>query len=365
VSRGCLALALLLLLPLFWAPALAQPNYWTALNFRVTFFGNGTVLVEELLHPFTAEGRSLLEDEEVEEHMRNSTREFLNYALLMFTDRPDRILHRAAVRMDKRYGESVYCDVSGTGRMEELRGAYVFPVLIYLDMSTLVTPLGGDVYQVKVRDSFTSSDPRSWIDVIEFRFQGVQLVNYTWAPDYANGPVEVREGRLVWRNHNELEAPDYYIFTLRLPGFKYEGVPPEVFAIIREVVFAGTELTVVVENVGSISGYAVVWVKGEGVDQARKVFLNPRDRRTVLFPYVPSRNCTVLLISGSKVLDERSVSSGAPAATPPQQELRILLPLLIVLLVAIVLAACMLAARAAGKKWEKDTTTSSGAQVEA
>jgi len=255
-------LALLLLLSLQRALASAQPNYWTALNFRVTFYGNGTVLVEELLHPFTAEGRSLFEDKEVERHLRNSTGEFLNYALLMFTDRPDRILYRAAFRMDKKYGERVYCDVSGTGTMKEFLGAYVFPVLIYLNLSTFVTPLGDDTYQVRVRDSFTSSDPRSWVDVIEFRFEGAQLINYTWAPAYAKGPVEDREGRLVWRNHNELEAPDYYIFTLRLPGLKFEGAPPEVSAVIREVILSGTTLTVLVENTGLTSGYAVVWVRG-------------------------------------------------------------------------------------------------------
>jgi hypothetical protein len=353
MSGRCLALALLLLLSPWWALASAQPNYWTALNFRVTFFGNGTVLVEELLHPFTAEGRSLFEDREVEAHLRNSTGEFLNYALLMFTDRPDRILYRATLRMDKRYGERVYCDVSGAGRMEEFLGAYVFPVLIYLNMSAFVTPLGDGAYQVRVRDSFTSSDPRSWIDVIEFRFQGARLVNYTWAPAYANGPAEAGEGRLVWRNHNELEAPDYYIFALLLPGFKYEGVPPEVRAAIREAFLEGTRLTVVVENTGLTSGYSVVWVRGGSVDQARRVFLNPRERRVVVFPYVPPGNYTVLLLSGSKVLDERAVLPGVPAPAPAFRELQRLLPLVLLAVAAIALAALALAR----KRKEKETTT--------
>lgn len=353
MRRCFFALTILLLLP-WWALASAQPSYWTVLNFRVTFFGNGTVLVEELLHPFTAEGRSLFEDVEVEKHLRNSTGEFLRYALLMFTDKPDRILYRAAFKMDRRYGERVYCDVSGTGRMEEFVGAYVFPVLIYLNMSTFVTALGNGTYQVRVRDSFTSSDPRSWIDVIEFRFKGVQLVSYTWMPDYANGPVEVGEEKLVWRNHNELEAPDYYIFTLRVPDFRFEGVPPEVSAVIREAVLAGAELTVVVENIGLASGYALIWVRGEGVDQARKVFLNPEERRTVVFPYVPPGSYTVVLISGSVVLDERSVLPGALAT--PQQDARKRLPPLLPILALLVLAAVALIVYMSRRRWKKETT---------
>ncbi len=358
MSRGCLVLALLLLLSLQWALASAQPNYWTALNFRVTFYGNGTVLVEELLHPFTAEGRSLFEDKEVERHLRNSTGEFLNYALLMFTDRPDRILYRAAFRMDKKYGERVYCDVSGTGTMKEFLGAYVFPVLIYLNLSTFVTPLGDDTYQVRVRDSFTSSDPRSWVDVIEFRFEGAQLINYTWAPAYAKGPVEDREGRLVWRNHNELEAPDYYIFTLRLPGLKFEGAPPEVSAVIREVILSGTTLTVLVENTGLTSGYAVVWVRGTGVDQARRVFLNPRERKAVVFPYVPPGNHTVVLLSGSKVLDEQPALPGAPDHAPQRQDARSILLFIVIALSALALTAYMLA-----RKRKKKDAVSAGATL--
>ncbi|MEM0335269.1 MAG: hypothetical protein QXT33_02540 [Thermofilum sp.] len=292
--------------------AAAQPSYWLALNFRLTFYGNGTVLVEELIHPFTPEGKSLLEDREVESDLRNSIADLLRYVLLMFSDRPETILYRVGPVLDKRYGESVYCDITGTGSMSRFLGAYTLTVYVYLNRSTFVEDLGGGVYRVSIRDSFTSMDPRSWIDVIAFSFrEGAALLEVEWAPEYARGPVERGEGALLWMNTNELEAPDFYIFTVKLPGFKYAGIPPEVEAFIMSARLEGSKATVVVVNRGVSSGYVIVWLKGEQVDQARRVFLNPKDRVEVTFSDVPPGNHTVVLISGTSAIDRKLLSTAA------------------------------------------------------
>lgn len=304
--------AMLLALASVTRDAAAQPAYWLALNFRLTFYGNGTVLVEELVHPFTPEGKSLLEDREIEADLRNSTADFLRYVLLMFSDRPETILYRVGPVLEKRYGESVYCDITGTGSMVKLLGAYTLTVYVYLNRSTFVEDLGGGVFRVSVRDSFTSTDPRSWIDVIAFSFEeGADLLEVSWAPEYAREPVKKSEKNLLWMNTNELEAPDFYIFTVKLPGFKYAGIPPEVEAVILSARLEGDKATVVVLNTGTSSGYVIVWLKGEGVDQARRVFLNPKDRREIVFHDVPPGNHTVILISGTSVVGKRSLAAAA------------------------------------------------------
>lgn len=305
-------IALLLALILTPLEAPAQPSYWLALNFRLTFYGNGTVLVEELLHPFTPEGKSLLEDKEVESDLKNSTAELLRYVLLMLTEYPEKLHYRLGPVLDKRYGEEVHCDVSGTGSMTRFAGAYVLTAVVYLNTSSFVEDLGNNTFRISVRDSFTSSDPRSWIDVIIFRFgDAATVLQVRWAPAYAQGPSKEGENTFVWMNTNELEAPDFYIFTVKLPGLKYVGVPPEVKAAILSARFADGRATVELVNTGTSSGYVIVWLKGSGVDQARKVFLNPGEKTELVFQYVPPGNYTVTLISGASVLDEKILAETA------------------------------------------------------
>lgn len=302
------------------APAAAQPSYWIALNYRVTFLGDGSALVEAVLHPFTIEGRSLFGDPEVELDMNSSIAGLANYTLLMFSDNP-RLLRYGPFLYEKRLSEIVKCDVANTGRLSEFEGAYVLSVRVYLNTSSYVKPYGGSTFEAKVRDSFTSIDVRSWIDVIEFRFEGVKLLSYRWEPPFAQGPVEVGEGYLLWVNFNEPQAPDFYVFVIEAPGFAYIGEPPEVSATFSSLEYDGSQLRVVITNTGSAGGYAYVRVVEAGREQARKVYLAAGGSREVVFPEVRGASVEVELYSGSVLLEKRvvepSVTERAPQRPTP------------------------------------------------
>jgi len=306
-------------------PALAQEGYWVALNYRVTLYGNGTALVEAKLHPFSLDGRSLFGSAEVERDLNSSVQRMLTYTLLMFSDNP-RLLRYELASYSKVPGEVVLCDVANTGALTEFRGAYVLAVRIYLNTSSYVRVLNGSLIEVKVRDSFTSVDVRSWIDVVEFRFEGAELVGYRWEPPFARGPRNASPSSLLWVNFNELEAPDFYVFTLRAPGFRCVGEPPEVEAKIASAACSGRELRVVVRNTGSRSGYAYVVAASGGVEQARKVYLRPGEEREVAFPSLSCTRVALRLYSGGALLEERALEGGGAAgpAQPPLAPLLLL-----------------------------------------
>jgi len=286
------------------ALAAAQPNYWIALNYRVTFLGDGSALVEALAHPFTIDGKSLFGSLEVEQDMNSSIAGLANYTLLMFSDNP-KLLKHTPFFYEKRLNEKVSCDVANTGSLFEFNGAYVLSARIYLNTSSYVKPLDGSIFEVKVRDSFTSLDVRSWIDVIEFRFEGAKLLSYRWEPPFARGPSDAGGDYLLWVNFNEPQAPDFYVFVLEAPGFTYVGEPPEVNATLTTVEFDGTLLKVVVANTGSESGYVFVRAVYRGGEQARKVYLPPGGSREVVFPEVQGTSVEVELYSGSILLEKR------------------------------------------------------------
>ncbi len=340
------------------ALAAAQPSYWIALNYRVTFTGDGSALVEALFHPFAIDGRSLFGDPDVERNMNSSLTGLANYTLLMFSDNP-RLLKHTSFIYEKRLDEVVLCDVANTGVLSEFKGAYVLSARVYLNTSSYVKPLNGSVFEVKVRDSFTSLDVRSWIDVIEFRLEGAKLLSYRWEPPFARGPVEAKEGYLLWVNFNEPQAPDFYVFVLEAPGFTYVGEPPEVNATLTAVEFDGARLKVVVANTGSASGYVYVRaVYGSG-EQARKVYLHPSGSREVVFPDVQGASVEVELYSGSALLEKRVAESSAARPKPQPRPLPHL-PLFAALLAAAVLGAVYFAKRrrrsaAKGASWQEPT----------
>ncbi len=318
-----LLLLLILSMALFAGLAVrAQPSYWIALNFRVTFNADGTAVVDAKLHPFTVDGRSLLENKEVEASIRNQTAQTLSYILLMFSDNPRLLRFSVLTQMEKRYGESVLCDVAGTGRMTQFQGAYVFSVRVYLNTSNYIRVLNDSIFEVKLRDSFTSTDPRSWIDVLEVRFNGTELLGVSWEPLFAHGPAVREQNRLLWINFNEQEAPDVYTFILKIPGLKYVGEPPEVTAVISSATLEGNVLRVKVSNTGSSSGYVYIYVVG-GTEQARKLYLFSREEKEVVFPYVTSREVTVQLYSGSKLLDEKNVTAAETIQPPALKRLNV------------------------------------------
>lgn len=333
MKRACLALALAL--ALLAATTSAQEGFWIALNFRVVFYPDGSADVEVKLHPFTSDGRSLWGDKRVERNLNASVEQFTSFVLLMFSDNP-RLLKHSPPQYEKRPGEVVLCDPANIGRMVEFLNAYVITVRVYLNTSMYISRINGTVFKVKVRDSFTSMDAKSWIDVIVFKFEGVKLLNYSWEPPFARGPVRREEGRLLWINYNEPEAPDFYVFILDLPALEYVGEPPEVNATIASVERSGSTLRVTLQNLSNEGGYAYVRVVAGGVEQARKVYLPPRQTREVVFPEVEGEEARVELYSGSKLLDKKLALSGAQAA-PPQQG-RPPLPLAYAALAALVLA---------------------------
>lgn len=347
----------LLLLSAYAIAALSQPNYWIALNFRVTFNPDGTAVVDAKLHPFTVDGKSLFEDKEVEARIKNETAETLSYILLMFSDNPRLLRFQVLTQMEKRYGETVLCDVAGTGRMTEFRGAYVFSVKVYLNTSNYLRLVNDSVFEVKLRDSFTSTDPRSWIDVLEVRFNGTAPLSVSWEPLFAKGPSLKIEDGLVWENFNEQDAPDVYIFTLRMPGLKYVGEPPEVTARIKGAAIDGTQLRVLVENLGSTSGYVYVVVGGG--EQARKVYLFQGETKEVVFPYVVGKNVTVFLYSGAKLLDEKSVEVPARVQQPAFQRLQIYGVIAIIIAVFIGSLLAIIYFRTSTKAEKKEVASSS------
>jgi len=326
------------------ALAAAQPSYWIALNYRVTFLGDGSALVEALFHPFTSDGKSLFGDPDVEQNMNSSLAGLANYTLLMFSDNP-RLLKHASFLYEKRLNEIVLCDVANTGVLSEFRGAYVLGARVYLNTSSYVKPRGGSVFEVKVRDSFTSVDVRSWIDVIEFRFEGAKLLSYRWEPPFARGPIETGGDYLLWVNFNEPQAPDFYVFVVEAPGFEYVGEPPEINATLSHLEYDGMELKVTVTNVGLTSGYAYVRVIHEGGEQARKVHLRAGESRELPFPEVRGVSAEVELYSGDALLERRVAELAAAERKPQPLAISRLLPLVVLLAAAAVVAYYFLRSR--------------------
>lgn len=354
-AQALLFLCLLLFLA-FGEPVIAQPRYWIALNFRLTFNADGTVRVDEKLHPFTVDGRSLLNDPEVAQDMNRSLSQMVNYALLMFSDNPRLLTYRVVKYMEKSYGETVLCDVTGTGRMERFTGAYIVSIVIWLNTSNYVRSLNDSLYEVKVRDSFTSTDPRSWIDVLEVVFNGTRLYGYRWEPPYAHGPERLGGG-LLWVNHNEQEAPDFYVFQLEIPGLRKVGEPPEVKAVIEDAVILADGLHVTVKNVGSTSGYVYIRVLSQP-EQARKVYLFVGEKLDVVFPSVRNAPVEVELYSGDSMLD-RARATRLEIAQPPLWSPRLLLVVAIPIFIAAILAV-FLARRASREAREKQTVRGEG-----
>ncbi len=294
------------------APLEAQPQYWIALNFDLTFYPDGTVVVEAKLHPFTVSGRSLYGDPEVEKEMRSAWKETAYEILLMFSDNPKTLKFDVLTQFAKDDEATVLCDVAGTGKVSRFQGAYVVKLRVYLNTSNYVTRFGGGVYEVKVRDSFTSLDPRSWIDVISFSIKdGVELVKYRWEPSFAKGPRVAKQGYLLWINYNEQEAPDFYVFVLKLPEFKYVGQPPEIRGSILDAKIDERGLTVTIANNSTRAGYAYVVARTPEGTQARKIWLDKGEVKIVLFPGV-RRATEVELWSGDVKLDTYTVGPASP-----------------------------------------------------
>lgn len=264
--------------------ALAQPPIWFALNFELLFNPDGTVLIRQKLHPFTAAGESLYGESNITARLREIEQELVMDSVLLLASRPRAVKYEVVSHVHRDDKELVLCDVYGKGEMIQFRGAYVIEVLVYLNTSDFVEEVGDKVFRVRIRDSFTSRDPRSWIDVMEIIFDPqVRLISYSWEPSVAKNATEASERRLLWINYNEPEAPNAYILELYIPGLELPEKLVGYKVVIESAKLTTDGVEVTVKQEGK-PGYFFVRVTDEGLDVTRKIYLEEGERKTVFIP---------------------------------------------------------------------------------
>lgn len=296
----------------------SQEQYWIALNFVIKFYDNGVVIVIAKMHPFTAEGVSLYNNPAIAQEMRSMEGQLIEEILLMFTKYPKRIKYTILSHIYKNDTMTVLCDIHNTGKMSILKGAYVFSLKIYLNTSEFVRKITDHIYEVKIRDSYTSQDPRSWIDVLEVVFeQNVKLINYTWLPSIAHGPKYKTKNSFLWINYNEIQAPDYYIFYLEIPYLEISTKPP-LQGVIKAVYRTGNVVEVKVYNKSPQGGFFTLNFIQGNIQQARKIYVDSHKSSVVHF-YLNNikGHAVVQLISGSVVLEEKRVNLETLPPPPP------------------------------------------------
>lgn len=304
-----------------------QAPFWIGLNLEVDFRDRGVVTVVLKQHPFDNYGNSLISDESVVREILQEEDSIIESALLLFATTPYNVRYNMSTNARLDGQESVTCNVGTFGGMKTLRGAIVLSFDMLLNTTDAIQKLGDDVYRVVVTDFFTVSDPRSWLDVVEFRFsEGVSLLNFSWDPSWAKSPTVRSESSMRWVNENEADAPDHYIFTLKIPGVVFSSTPLVTRAEISDVEVSAEDvaLSVKVRNTGDAPGTFIVRVLEGGYDQARKLSLSPGEEVAVKFPlHIVSGEATVQLIVGSLVLEERHVDVRIVSAPPYYELMRI------------------------------------------
>lgn len=304
-------------------PARPQLNYLIGLNMQVEFMDNGVARVTLKQHPFDAAGRSLISNSEVVERIISEHDSTLSLILLFFTTDPSKTFYKIHSQSKLDPDEQVFCNTGTPGVMEKLNGAVTLTVDIFLNTTSSLMPLGGDVYQVVVTDYFTLTDPRSWIDVMDFRFTGrVRLLNFTVDPSWAKPPFIANTTRLQWLNTNEADAPDNYVLTLQIPGVVVSSTPIRLRAEVSAARFsnATSTLQVSVRNTGDNEGVFKVVLIEEGLEQARKISLKPGGEASIRFPVYAKEGgeLVVKVFGGGEQLDEyRLTVTVKPASSQP------------------------------------------------
>ncbi|MGB9717865.1 MAG: hypothetical protein ACPL4E_05420 [Thermoproteota archaeon] len=294
-------------------PAKPQENYLTGLNMEVEFAENGVARVTLKQHPFDASGRSLISNTEVVERVIGEEDSIISLVLLFFTTDPSKTSYVVHSHSKLDAGEQVLCNTGTPGEMKRFEGAVTLTVDILLNTTSSLIPLGGDVYQIVVTDYFTLTDPRSWIDVMDFRFTGsVSLLNFSVDPSWAKPPAVASPARLQWLNMNEADAPDNYVLTLRIPGVVLSTTPLRLRAEVSGARFsnATSTLRVGVRNTGGDEGVFTVVLLEEGFEQARKISLKPGAEAWVRFPvHAPDGGELVVKVyGGGEQLDEQRLT---------------------------------------------------------
>ncbi|GEM_PF-908598 len=294
-------------------PANPQENYLTGLNMEVEFAENGVARVTLKQHPFDAAGRSLISKTEVVERVISEEDSILSLVLLFFTTDPSKTSYVVHSHSKLDPGGQVLCNTGTPGEMKRFEGAVTLTVDILLNTTSSLIPLGGDVYQIVVTDYFTLTDPRSWIDIMDFRFTGsVRLLNFSVDPSWAKPPSVASPTRLQWLNMNEADAPDNYVLTLRIPGVVLSTTPLRLSAEVSGARFsnATSTLQVGVRNTGGEEGVFTVVLLEEGFEQARKISLKPGAEAWVRFPvHAPDGGELVVKVyGGGEQLDEHRLT---------------------------------------------------------
>ncbi|RLF00076.1 MAG: hypothetical protein DRJ63_03540 [Thermoprotei archaeon] len=313
-----LILLLLLLTIVVVYKVSSQENYWIALNFEVEIRGDGVALVRAKLHPFSPEGKSLYGNKTIEAQLKEGEEIIVEELLLMFTNDPSKLDYKVITGLSPHDEYVVYCDIENVGRMTPMQGAYIVEVMIYLNTSEFVKKIDESVYQISIRDSYTSRDPRSWIDILIVEFsKGAVLLNFSWVPASAHGPYEKKEDRLMWVNYNEIQAPDYYVFTVKIPELKMVEVPV-LTGKITNVSFKAGELKVTIENNSSRSGYFYVRIFAGKVEQSVKVYVREKSTSTAAVPLknIKANVVKVELWSDNVRLDSVSIKAEGATESP-------------------------------------------------
>ncbi len=256
----------------------------TAINYRITFNSNGTAVVTLLMHPFlvgkagfeSAYGNASVLMELMADEEQIVSRE-LPY---LFVNDPRKLDYKIVSHIRMVDDEIVLLYLEGK-RMTEFKGAIVLDVLVNLETIDKIERLNGRVYRITIADPYTRME-RGWMDVIEFRMgEGVELISYSWNPSGAKGPKVVEEGRLVWENFNEPEAPNEYVLELKMPNFNYEVAKG--YDITALSSFSNGVIKVTLNNIGN-EGLFLVRATGDGIDQTRAVYLKKGESTEISIP---------------------------------------------------------------------------------
>ena len=262
-------------------------EYWIGLNFDLKFLSDGALIITIKMHPFKASGESLYKDNRIFNEIKNNERSQINDALLLVSTNPAKLKYEVIQHLKRDDNKIVLCDVYNKGVMEKLRGAYIITLKVYLNTSDLLERIDNNIYRITIIDSFTSRDPRSWIDVLNISFgEKVSLIKYEWIPSSSHGPSKTDKNYLLWINFNEPQAPNKYILTLSLPDFHYTSTYiTTAFINSYNILKKDSEkvLSIVIKNNSTAPAYFIVRFLSNDIDMARKIFIDPGKTAKVSF----------------------------------------------------------------------------------
>lgn len=304
----------ILSMTLFAPRVYAQEVYWTGLNLELRFERAGRVLVVLNQHPFDQQGRSLISNQSVTNEIIGEENSTIEAAILLFSSTTEGVNYTIVSHSEVNMNKSVFCNLGLSEGMKAFKGAITTTLEVMLNTTTALTRISDDTYQIVITDFCTASDPQSWIDAINFTFtDSVALLNYSSAPPWAKPPRTAGADHLGWVNENGADAPDYYVFTLRIPDVVFSRAPVKLEGKISQaqVLSGQSVLSVKVSNTGQSQGTFIVHVVEGEYDQARKVSLSAGEDAGVEFPlHVAEGTAQVSLIAEGFVIDQSEVQIG-------------------------------------------------------